>query len=185
MCAESCPCSRRQQGLSLIELIVFMVVVSVGLAGVLGALDYSNRVSVNPMLLKQQVAIAESLLEEVSSKPFTWCDPDDPNAATASSASGCTVVQGLGPTAGETRSNFDNVGDYHGYAMNAGILNPVSGTVISGLQSYRASIAVSLAGSALGLADNSAALRIDVSVTAPDGNLITLTGYRSRYAPNI
>ena len=178
----------RQHGLSLVELIVFIVVVGVGLAGVLGVLNYANNASVNPMLLKQQVAIAESLLEEVSSKAFTWCDPDDANVSTATSAAGCaTTVQGTGPTSGESRYSsttpFDNVGDYNGFAMNSGIYN-INNAAITALAGYKASIAVSLAGTALGLADNTAGLRIDVTVTAPDLSTITLTGYRSRHAPN-
>jgi MSHA pilin protein MshD len=180
----------RQRGLTIIELIVFIVVVSIGLAGVLSVLNYSNKVSVNPMLLKQQVAIAESLLEEIGSKAFTWCDPDDAKVSTATSAAGCSTAQGIGATAGETRfpgatsTPFDNVGDYHAYAMASGILNPYSGAAISGLGKYSVSVAITQAGSALGLADNTAALRIDVSVTAPDGGIITLTAYRTRYAPN-
>lgn len=190
MCIEHRPLRRtRQRGLTLIELVVFIVVVSIGIAGILGVMNLSTRNSVNPMLLKQQVAIAESLLEEIRSKPFTWCDPDDDKVATANSAADCSVPQKLEPTTSdESRykqlTPYDNVGDYNGFAMNSGILNPVDGSLISGLAGYKAVVAVSEAGSALGL-DNTAALRIDVSVTAPDGNVITLTGYRSRNAPRL
>jgi len=95
MCTE--PCGKKK-GFTLIELVVFIIVVSVGLAGVLAALNMATRNSVNPMILKQQVAIAESLLEEIESKPFTYCDPDDPNVTTATSTAGCTTVQGLSAT---------------------------------------------------------------------------------------
>ncbi|MBK9218480.1 MAG: prepilin-type N-terminal cleavage/methylation domain-containing protein [Uliginosibacterium sp.] len=87
---------RAQRGLTLIELVVFIVVISVGLAGILGVLSLVNRDTVNPMLLKQQVAIAESLLEEVQSKPFTFCDPDDANVETALNSAGCASLQRTG-----------------------------------------------------------------------------------------
>ncbi|MDQ7990764.1 MAG: prepilin-type N-terminal cleavage/methylation domain-containing protein [Candidatus Dactylopiibacterium sp.] len=178
---------RAQRGLTLVELVVFIVVVSVGLAGVLGVINRTALASVNPMLVKQQIAIAEALLEEVSGKAFTWCDPDDAKVLEATSAAGCNVAQGLAATPGESRYSsttpFDNVGDYAGFSMN-GIRNPADNSVIAGLSGYVASVAVVQAGSALGLADNSAALRIDVTVTAPDNTAITLTGYRSRHAPN-
>ena len=186
----------RQHGLTLIELIVFIVVVSIGLAGILGVLRLTLRDSANPMLLKQQVAIAESLLEEIESKPFTWCDPDDANVTTASGAfvgaGGCAAaVQGLAPAVGEDRYSqvtpFDNVGDYNGFAM-AGIRKPTdASTTVSGLGSYTASVVVSQAGTALGLADNTAALRIDVTVglSGQSSSNITLTGYRYRYAPKV
>lgn len=185
-----------QRGLTLIELVVFIVVVSVGLAGILSVLNFTNRDTVNPMLLKQQVAIAESLLEEIESKPFTFCDPDDAHVETATAAvigtgaGACaTLVQDLTPNAGENRYNpaapFDNVGDYGGFQMSSGIRLPTSAaTIVTGLDRYTASVAISQAGTAMGLADDSDALRIDVTVGAPSLPSLTLTGYRFRYAPN-
>lgn len=179
---------RIQKGLTLIELVVFIVVISIGLAGILGAINMTTRNSVNPMIFKQQVAIAESLLEEIESKPFTYCDPDDENVTTATSSTGCkTTMQGLTPTAGESRYDpikpFDNVGDYGGFSM-AGIHSPTdSVNSITGLGNYSASVAITQVGTAMGLTDNAAALRIDVTVTAPTQNSLTLTGYRYRYAP--
>src|SRR5439155_961170 len=80
----------------------------------------------DPMIQKQALAIAEALLEEVQLQPFTYCDPDDPNAASAQNAGGCTGGAGgandetrlpLGPEAGETRYSattpYDNVSDYN------------------------------------------------------------------------
>ena len=77
---------RRERGVTLLELIVFIVIVSVAVMGVLTALDLSNRSSTDPMIQKQALAIAEALLEEVQLQPFTYCDPDDSQAATALSA---------------------------------------------------------------------------------------------------
>src|SRR5437763_11482345 len=115
---------RRARGVTLVELIVFIVIVSVAVMGVLTALDLSNRSSTDPMIQKQALAIAEALLEEVQLQPFTYCDPDDPQAATAQSATvganGCSAaeaIEGIGPEAPpygpETRTSsvtpFDNV----------------------------------------------------------------------------
>src|SRR5215470_7774406 len=68
---------RKSAGLSLVELIVFIVVVGLAVAGVLGALSLATRASADPMIQKQALAIAEALLEEVELRPFTFCDPDD------------------------------------------------------------------------------------------------------------
>lgn len=176
---------RAQRGLTLIELVVFIVVISVGLAGILGVLSLVNRDTVNPMLLKQQVAIAESLLEEVQSKPFTFCDPDDANVETALNSAGCAS---LPPAAAESRydpaSPFDNVGDYNGFATTGIRLPTDATTLVSGLEAYSARVAIIEAGTAMGLAENGDALRIDVTVGAPSMPDLTLTGYRFRYAPN-
>jgi MSHA pilin protein MshD len=190
MCIEPGERMRRQSGLTLIELIVFIVVITVGLMGVLAGINYSVRNSANPMLLKQQVAVAESLLEEIEKKPFTWCDPDDSAVSTANSYAGCTTPETSGPQAGEDRYSqttpFDNVIDYNGFSMT-GIRTPISNTVINGLGSYNASVSVTTLDAALNptnVATSIAALRIDVTVSLTGQPSITLTGYRFRYAPN-
>ena len=73
---------RRDRGLSLIELILFIVIVSVSVVGVLAALDRTARASAEPLVIKQALAIAEALLEEVELMPFTFCDPEDAQAST-------------------------------------------------------------------------------------------------------
>ena len=74
--------AHRPRGATLIELIMFIVVVGAAVTGVLGAISYATRASVDPMVQKQALAIAEAVLEEVQLMPFTYCDPDDPQAAT-------------------------------------------------------------------------------------------------------
>ncbi len=197
--------STKQRGVTLVELIVFIVIVSTALVGVLKILEVTNRGSVDPMLSKQALSIAESLLIEIEQQPFTYCDPDDTAAATASSESACTNGQNnsggaLGPTpSAENRySNtnpFDNVADYNGFTMPdancAGICNAGgngSGTVIdTSLTGYSASVAITrVGGSALfpSIASD-AALKITVTVTGPANTTVSLIGYKVRYAPNI
>jgi len=174
------------RGLTLIELILFIVVVSGALAGVLSVFLAATSASADPLLRRQALAIAESLLEEVQLMPFTYCDPDDANLETATSSAGCaSLVQGLGPNPGETRfgpPQFDNVGDYAGYSMN-GIVD-ITHTAVAGLSGYSASVAV--AATALGsiTAASGDALLITVSVSAPGGVSVVLDGVRTRQAPN-
>jgi MSHA pilin protein MshD len=179
-----------QRGVSLVELIVFIAIVGVAVAGVLAALDMSTRASASPLIQKQALAIAEALLEEVQLQPFTYCDPDDDNAATALDAGGCaTTVEAMGPE-GETRIGdpaFDNVSDYQvGGGGGPGLtVNPVSdltGTVIAGLDAYSANVRV--AAQALGAVPATDAVLITVTVTGPDNTTVVLDGYRTRYAPN-
>ena len=75
-----------QRGLSMIELMVFIVIVGIAVTGVLSVYSSVTRTSVDPMVRKQALAVAESLLEEVLSKPYTYCDPDDAQADTATSS---------------------------------------------------------------------------------------------------
>lgn len=177
---------RRQQGITLIEQIMFIVIVSVGVIGLVSVMNPAIRASADPMITKQLVAIAESLLNEIEHQPFTWCDPDDAAASTALSYADCANPQntlskvpvtedryGAAPATG-----FDNVADYGNYSM-VNIADAANGNAMVG---YTASVAIARAGTALGLADDTAALSITVTVTRGT-DTFSLTGYRFRYAP--
>jgi MSHA pilin protein MshD len=175
-----------QRGITLVEQIMFIVIVSVGVIGLVSVMNPAIRASADPMLTKQLVAIAESLLNEIMHQPFTWCDPDDATASTALSYGDCANPQNtFGATAGETRyavgvtPPFDNVADYAG--PMATIDDPSGSNAMAG---YSATVAMANTGAALGLGDDSAAVSITVTVT--DGHeTFTLTGLRFRYAPRI
>lgn len=195
------------RGMTLIELLVFIVVVSVGLLGILSVINYVTRSNTDPLVQKQCLAIAEALLEEVEMQPFTYCDPADAQAATATSATkggtGCsTTVQGLGPANGEQRGSstnpFNNVPDYA--TANGGVYtlaSPIPDLTGTGASPAGYSATIQLIPEALGPAgaqiassapvsttDASAmnVLRIRVTVTNGAAS-VTLEGYRTRYAP--
>jgi MSHA pilin protein MshD len=173
---------RTQRGLTLIELVMFIVIVSVGIAGILAVLNVTARSSADPLAPKQGLAIAEALLEEIQLAPFTFCDPDDANAATATSAAGCaSLPEGLGPEAGDARP-YDNVNDYHQPAPAA--VTDIGGTAIPALAAYRYTVAVAPADLGAIGAGSGDALRITVSVSGPGGTVVTLDGYRARHSPN-
>jgi MSHA pilin protein MshD len=192
--------SRAERGVSLVELIIFIVVVGVAVVGVLAAINLGTRTSADPMVQKQALAAAEALLEEVQLQPFTICDPDDTAAADAAGPGDCTGGVGgandegnlpLGPEAGETRAvvgtatPFDNVSDYNNFDSDTvGGIRDVSGALIPALAGYRARITVSQ--QALDVIPAAQALLIQVRVDGPAGTdvFVVLHGYRVRYAPN-
>ena len=198
-CTQTSPLHRRcVGGFTLVELIVFIVIVSVSVAGVLLAINTATRSGTDPMVRKNAIAIAEGMLEEVSLMPFTFCDANDPQATTATSsavgAAGCTsaaTVNAIGPEAGETRyasaTPFDHVDDYNGFSMNP--IVDITNTAIGTLTSYSAT--VSVAATALGsIAATDAqgqanALLITVTVNGPQNTTVVLQGYRTKYAPQI
>lgn len=169
---------RRQRGLTLIELVIFIVIVSAALAGVLAVMNVTTRSSADPLIRKQMLAIAEGVIEEVRMQPFTWCDPDDANAATATSAAGCA-----GGTAAETRGSattpFDNVADYN----NAVIVTNIAGAALPAGYSATVAILPEALGPAAASIAAGTALRINVTVSHGADSLV-LDGYRARYAPN-
>jgi MSHA pilin protein MshD len=187
--------SRRsaQGGLSLIEAVVFIVVVGIGIAGVVMLYGQVTRASVDPVVRKQALAIATSLMEEIQLRAFTFCDPEDANVYTATGAfvgaGGCAAaVEGIGPEAGETRYGptlFDNVNDYQPFQM-LGSIQDITGTTIAGLAGYSADVSVAQPTGAEILSGIPASeqLKIVVTVTGPADVTVSLQGYRTRYAPN-
>lgn len=182
--------SRRQRGLTIIELVVFIVVLSIGLVGIMVLFNQVTRASPDPVVRKQALALAQSVMEEVMLRGFTYCDPDDAAVFTATGTGGCTTVEGIGPE-GEFRTAaplFDNVSDYNGFSMaGAGIVD-LSGNTVSGLGNYSVSVAVAeMSGGELpDIATTNDVLRVTVTVShaAPLSISVALTGYRTRYAPN-
>jgi MSHA pilin protein MshD len=186
------PCRRFvQRGVSLIELMLFIIVVSVGLAGVLMAINLGVSRSADPQVLKQALAAAEALLEEIELQPFTYCDPADAAALTATSSAGCTTgAQSMDSPAnwgaGKTRYGpvfFANVADYNGFTMT-GTLSDILQQSSSRLSGYNAVVSITQVGTAFGLASNADALRINVTVNG-EGNSVTVTGFRFRHSPNL
>ncbi|OQW86357.1 MAG: hypothetical protein BWK72_17875 [Rhodoferax ferrireducens] len=145
---------KRQRGFTLIELIIFIVVVSAGLAGILSVMNTTVASSADPMVRKQTVAIAEALLEEILLKDY---------------------VNPSGGYSGTNRTQFDDVSDYDGYT-STGIVDMV-GTVIPGLSAYSITdVSVDISTDLTGVT----AKRISVTVTGPGGD-ISLSGYRANY----
>jgi MSHA pilin protein MshD len=107
--------NRRQRGFTLIELIIFIVVVSAGLAGILSVMNTVVKSSADPMVRKQAMALADSILEEILLKSYAH----DPAAAV-----------------GTSRSTYDNVSDYNSLTQTAFTDLP------TGLSGYAISIAV-------------------------------------------
>jgi MSHA pilin protein MshD len=162
----------RQSGVTLIELVISIVIISIGVAGILQVMNATTSRSADPMVREQAQLIAEAYMEEILLKKF-W-DPQD------------NRVCPLPPEA--SRDLYDNVCDYSGLPDN--IVRDQFGTTIPGLGSYNVAVAVTTSGVNLnGLVNGPAldefrVLRVDVTVTGPGDAAVTLSGYRTNYNCN-
>lgn len=164
-CAESPKAPRfpsaSQRGISLIELIIFIVILSVALTGILLVMNQVTAHSADPLIHKQAIAAAESLLEEIELQDFI-------------SASGVTNAV----TQANRASEYHIVNDYNGFATTG--IYPMSGVApIPGLENYHASVAIT--GEALNGIAAGSAVRITVTVTTPQNESIVIDGYRTAY----
>lgn len=185
---------RRAGGLSLIEVVVFIVVLGLGLAAIVTLFGQLTKASPHPVVRKQALALAESMMEEVLLRAFTFCDPDNANVFTATAATvaqcpGSPGIEAIGPETGETRYAdplFDNVSDYDTFSMSGASIKDITNTMIDGLGAYSVSVGVAqiTGGELPSIADTTDALRVTVTATGPLGVSVTLQAYRTRYAPN-
>jgi MSHA pilin protein MshD len=150
----------QQRGASLIELIMFIVIITVALAGILLVTDTVTGRSADSLVRKQGRAIAESLLEEIQLQNFA------------------TPGGFGGPYTQANRASFDTVTNYDGFTTN-GIFS-VSNTSIAGLGSYKVT-AVSVVPTALGSIAAANCYLITVTVKDTQGNDNTVFGYRTNY----
>lgn len=148
--------SRNIQGFTLIELIVAMVVISVALVGVMSVINYTTLHSADPVLRHQAIAIAEAYMEEISLKNYS--DPDVDGEA--------------------SRALYDDVDDYNGLTDNGA--RDQNGNAIAGLGNYTVGVTVQNSNYGPG-GSLVAGLKIDVTVTDPAGESLTLTGFRANY----
>lgn len=147
---------RRQRGMTLIEMVIAMVVIAIGLAGVMLAFSAVGAGSADPVVERQLQAVAEEMLEEISLKPF---------AATANTTPAACA-----------RNTFNDVADYHGYA-SSGQVCTIDGTPIPALAGYSVQVSV-VSGTLAGVAG-----ALKISVTVSRGSLsLTLVGWRTDYA---
>jgi MSHA pilin protein MshD len=142
-------------GFSLVELVVFIVVVGVGLAGVLAVLDVGAQKSADPMVRKQALTVAEQMLEEIAQQPF------GPNPGT------CTYA---------TRASCDDIDDF---VFSEPVILDLAGNPVPGLAGYSIKTAVDQT-TDLAPIPATDARRIIVQVTGR-GEQIELVGYRTRY----
>src|SRR3972149_10691397 len=154
---------RAESGLTLPELILFIVVVSAGLAGVLSVLNVTAAKSSDPFPVKQAMAVAEAVIEEISLKNY------------AKPAGGFA-----GPWTQANRQYFDTVDDFDISNFTwpgDGIYTQTGSTALPGLAGYKVN-QVSVAATPL---HGGAAQLITVQVSDPTGAIYQLSAYRTDY----
>jgi MSHA pilin protein MshD len=149
MSMTSQPCQEQQSGFTLIELLITIVILAIAVSAFMIIVSDSVSRSADPMLRTQASAIGHAYLEEILSKQYA--DPD-----------------GVG---GETRANYDDVTDYNGLT-DVGARD-INGNPIPALAAY--TITVSVTDSAI---SGQPMRRIQVNVTEPGGDIISMVGYR-------
>ena len=152
---------RLQRGMTLIELVFAIVIISVAVAGVLRVYITAVRSSADPMVAKQMLAIAEGMVEEIALKPYG-------------------VVAASGTPATCARNTFNDIWDYQGYATS-GVICDVDGNTLPTLNGYSVNVTVVLDATTFSAVGVTQTAKITVNVSNA-GHSLSLVTWRTNYA---
>lgn len=144
----------RQAGVTLVELIVALTLAGVVMGSIWSAWTMLTGRSSDPLVARQSLAIAQSLLREIELQPLPG-----------------TAVAGATPG----RTGYASINDYNGLVMTG--ISDAEGAAVPGLEGYGAGIAV--ASMTLAGVPASSGWWVTVSVTGPGGERLQLGQWRS------
>jgi MSHA pilin protein MshD len=160
-----------QTGATLVELVITIVIISVAIAGVVGAFSLIAGRSADPLNQTRAVKLAQLYMDEILTQKY---DDQTPQGGVPRYSGNCNI----GTESGEsTRSMFDDVDDYHNLS---GPPATVTGAPLSGYNGFTVSVTVACAGADVGL-PASEAKRIELSIQAPGNQSFVFSAYRANF----
>ncbi len=157
---------RQESGFTLIEMIVFIVVVGISVVAIGSVFQHSVIKIQDPLINSQLLSMAQSQLDETLSRRY---DENTPTGGIPACGT-TTVCAGIGLDSGESITNIntlDDVDDFHGYQDVPQV-------------GYTREIEVINAGADFGVSAANAK-RITVMVTASSGQSVQLSVYRFNF----
>lgn len=159
----------KSAGFTLIETMVFIVVVSIALGALMQVYSQGVSQSVDPIVRVRLLELAQSKLDEVVARKYDHNTPSG-GVPACNSVGGATCTAVLGPEGSEScdvPAGLNDVDDFNG-CTDAPYTN------------YSRTVAIYTAGTDLGLAAGNAK-RIEVTVTLSGGESLTLSSYRANF----
>lgn len=159
------------RGATLVELVMTIVIISVAIAGVVGAFSLLAGRSADPLNQTRAIALAQLYADEIQSRRY---DDNTPTGGTPR-LTGCSIN-----TEEADRGAYDDVDDYN--AINDEVPRKADGSDLGSAAygGFLVSVDVVCAGGDVGLpADD--AKRIDISVRDPSDNEFVFTFYRVNF----
>jgi len=162
---------KHQRGVTLVELVMTIVIISVAIAGVVGAFSLMAGRSADPLNHIRAVALAQRYMDEILSKSF-----DERAPIGERYDGGC---ESTAPPSGRGRGELKDVDDYSGLEeVPSKYWNPGAIESESGYEKFTVDIAVNCDNS-LGITPEPK--RIDVTIKDPSGNYYLFSAYRGNF----
>jgi len=171
-----------QKGVTLIELVICIVILSISMVAVMKSFSVSIGHSADPMWRNKTLKLAQLYLDEILAQKY-----DDATPIGGSPPVSTPVCTGLGEESGEVRATYDDVDDYNGLSFLGPSSSPptpplgISGSLDSSYDNYSVNITVACDGSEVSASGNIHAKKITVVVTAPGQDPMTFAAYKANY----
>ncbi|OUS30583.1 hypothetical protein A9Q98_04900 [Thalassotalea sp. 42_200_T64] len=177
-----------QAGFTLIELVIGMTMMVVAIAFMMAAMLPKERESADQIHLIRAAELGQSLLNEISSKAFDQ-QSDFNGGVLRCNETGwkpCTPSLTLGVDGAETRTQYNDVDDYHGLNIFENALGSDINDIYRG---FSVRVNVVYDNNYDGNSDNYAATidnallakLITITVTTPLGTAITFATYKANF----
>ncbi|MBU2863599.1 type II secretion system GspH family protein [Reinekea forsetii] len=176
-----------QKGVTLVELIIAMVIISIAAVAILQTLGSQTVRNVDPMIQSQAQMLARQFLEEVTGKSFFdgSADPRLNSGLSRTQINNSVVDQSR--AGAPSRVAWDNIYEYDGYTQSG--LQDVYGNALTEFSNFSVDIEVDISSTVSINGDSNSAtancppkyMAITVTITDPRGNNTALSGYRARY----
>ncbi len=176
---------RTQKAFTLVELVVGMVVISIAFVLLSTMLFPQAERSADTLHRVRSAELAHSILNEIWGKRYDQntnanggvpaCGATENTLLGLPAGKSCTIKANLGPDAGESRNDYNDVDDYDGLDINSPMLN-TSATYAERYKNYSLAVSVTY--------NNPASLNtklVTINVTTPNGEVITYNAIRSNY----
>ncbi len=150
--------SFRSSGVTLIETIVFLVVVSIALVALVRVYTFAVSNSVDPVVRTRALELAQAQLDEILARKFDEATPTG-GVPACNTLTGPLCI-GITPDA-----DYDDVGDYHGFVNSSDPYHTLT---------------VSVTETTVGTPPAQARL-ISVTSTIPGGDSLVLSVYKTNF----
>lgn len=176
----SSPSLFRQAGVTLVELVISIIILSIAMIALMNAFSLSMGSSADPLWRNKTLKLAQLYLDEILAKNYDHATPVGglPFVASPSCAS-------LGPD-GETRAEYNDVDDYHDPVAKAP--SSLTGSLDSSYDDYLVTITVECDDDTVVSAmensttvSNAQAKKISIEITPPGQPPLTFAVYRGNF----
>jgi MSHA pilin protein MshD len=172
---------RTQQGFTLIELVLFIVIVGIAVSAIGLQIQTSVQHSAQPLLREKGIALANFYMDEILRKKWNESSPTGGGCVQAGgiACAGGAAATAIGAEAGEVRATYDDIDDYN--SLPDPTPRDQTGAALADFTNYTVAVTVN-AGVTLHASVAAAdTLEITVTVTTPLAETITLRAYRVNF----